>query len=119
MDTWAISLEEQSRILFDNRSFLLNYLDPDDVIDELIQERIVGQFSMQQLQLMGISRRDKNQIIFDQLNTAGPGTLEKFCKILRKGVRQKFVADQLEKSEFIFNQNDGAWYKYFSSLLFN
>ena len=119
MDTCAISLEEQGKILFDNRSFLLNYLDPDDVIDELIQEHIVGQFAMQQLQLMGISRRDKNQIIFDQLNTAGPGTLEKFCKILRKGVRQKFVADQLEKSKLISIRMMVLDINIFSSLLLN
>lgn len=99
MATWAMSLEEQGRVLFDNRSFLVNYLDPDDVIDELIQARLVGQYATQRLQLMDITRKDKNQIIIDQLNTAGPGSLEKFCKILRKRGRQKFIADQLEKSK--------------------
>lgn len=94
-----MDLEEQGRVLLENRSFLIKYLDPDDVIDELIQARLIGQYAMQQFQLMDKTKADKNKIIVDQLNTAGPGSLEKFCKILRKNRRQKFIADQLEKGK--------------------
>ena len=45
---------------------------------------------------MGMSRIDKNRIVVDQLSTGGPGTLVKFCKIL-KDKRQMFLAEQLEK----------------------
>ena len=99
MDNQSINLEEQERVLLKNRGFLVNYLDPDDVIDELIQARIIGPYAVQKLQLMGTSRTNKNQLIVDQLKTAGPGSLEKFCNILRKGGRQRFIADQIEKSK--------------------
>ena len=99
MDDQSMSLEEQERLLLENHSFLVSYLDPDDVADELIQARIIGLYAMQQLQLMGISKANKNQIIVDQLKTAGPGSLKKFCNILRKGGRQRFIADQIEKSK--------------------
>ena len=99
MDKQSMSLEEQERVLLENCGFLVNYLDPDDVVDELVQARIIGPYAMQKLQLMGMSKANKNQIIVDQLKTAGPGSLEKFCDILRKGGRQKFIADQIEKSK--------------------
>jgi len=96
VDRWT-SLEEQRRVLSVNYDFLINYLDPDDVIAELFQAHIIGQHAMQQLQVAGISRMNKNQIIVDQLNTAAPGSLEKFCNILKKDGRQTFIADQIAK----------------------
>ena len=92
-----MSLEEQRRVLSENCDFLINYLDPDDIIAELFQAHIIGRHAMQQLQVLGMSRRDKSQIIVDQLNTAAPGSLEKFCNILKKGGRQTYIADQIEK----------------------
>ena len=99
MDNWRINLEEQERVLLQNRAFLVKYLDPDDVIDELIQANIIGPYAIQQLQLMGTSKTNKNQLIVDQLKTAGPGSLEKFCNILKKGGRQRFIANQIENSK--------------------
>ena len=57
------------------------------------------------VQLTGQRRKNKNRIIYDQLVTSGPGSLEKFCKILRNhhGKRQYFIAEQLEKGLFIDN----------------
>ena len=94
-----VSLEQQKKVLENNRAFIVESLDADDVIDEL-PANLIGQNARQRVELMGTSRLEKNRIIFDQLITCGPGALEKFCEILRKKKRQSFIAEQLEKCEF-------------------
>ena len=90
----------QEQVLIENRDFIVKHLDAEDVIDELIQERIIGRSAAQRVQQMeGISRRDKNRIICQQLTTAGPGAVKKFCKILRNNKRQTFIAERLEISK--------------------
>ena len=95
-----VSLEQQEQVLENSRDFIVKRLDADDVIDELIQTKLIGQNAAQRVELMGMSRLEKNRIIFDQLITCGPGTLEKFCEILKRKKRQLFIAEQLEKCEF-------------------
>ena len=73
------SLAVQEQVLNENRDFVVKHLDADEVIDELIQERIIGRSAAQQIQLSGTSRSEKNRIICDQLTTAGPDSVEKFC----------------------------------------
>ena len=96
----GISLAEQREILTANRKFIVDYLEADDVIDELIQARVIGENAAQRMQLVGVSRAEKNRIIVEQLDTSGPGTLEVFCGILRRRGRQTFIAEQLEKCKF-------------------
>ena len=92
-----VTLEQQERVLTENRDLIIKHLDADDVIDELIQARLMGKNAAQRVQLVTMSRVDKNRIIFEQLSIAGPGSLEKFCDILKKEKRQTFIAEQLEK----------------------
>ena len=94
-----VSLEQQKKVLENNRAFIVESLDADDVIDEL-PANLIGQNARQRVELMGTSRLEKNRIIFDQLITCGPGALEKFCEILRRKKRQSFIAEQLEKCEY-------------------
>jgi len=94
-------LEQQERVLTENRDLLIRNLDSDDVIDELIQARMVGENAAQRIGLVTMSRVDKNRIIFEQLCIAGPGAVEKFCDILKKKKRQTFIAEQLEKCESV------------------
>ena len=91
-----LKLPEQKEILTANRKFIVDYLEADDVIDELIQARVIGENAAQRVQLMGVSRAEKNRIIVEQLDTSGPGTPEMFCGILRKRERQVFIAEQLD-----------------------
>jgi len=93
------NLALQTQIINENRAFIVEYLDAEDVIDELIQQHLVGTSAGQQLQLVGMSRENKNRIICEQLATAGPGAINKFCKVLRDKRRQIFIAERLEKSE--------------------
>ena len=92
-----LSLEQQEQALIANRDFIIKHLDADDVIDELIQARVIGENASQRIGLVMITRVEKNRIVFDQLSTAGPGVLERFCDILRKKRRQTFIAEKLEK----------------------
>ena len=94
-----VSLEQQKKVLENNRAFIVESLDADDVIDEL-PANLIGQNARQRVELMGTSRLEKNRIVFDQLITCGPGALEKFCEILRRKKRQSFIAEQLEKCEY-------------------
>ena len=96
---FELSLEQQEQVLVANCDFIIKHLDADDLIDELRQARLIGENAAQRVQLMTMSRVDKNRIIFEQLSIAGPGALEKFCGILRKKKRQTFIAEQLENSK--------------------
>ena len=95
----STSLMKERDILCRNRRFLVDNLEPDDVIDDLIQSRLIGENAAQRVQLGGVSRVEKNRIIVEQLNTSRPGTLKEFCRILRRYGRQSFIADQLEKGK--------------------
>ena len=89
-----LSLEKQ--ILMDNRDFIIKHLDADDIIDELVQARLLSQNSANSL--IGKSKVDKNRIIFQQLNGhAESGSLEKFRKVLKNRRRQTTMSDELEK----------------------
>ena len=103
-----ISLEDQEKVLRDNRDFIVKHLDSDDVIDELIQSNLVGKNAAQQVQLPTTSRVEKNRIILDQLIISGPGALEKFCEILKRMVRQSFIAEKLEECKY--NSSDKLVY---------
>ena len=92
-----VTLELQEKVLTENRDIIVNYLDADDVIDELIRARLVGKNAAQRLGLATMTRVDKNRIICEQVSTAGPGALERFCDIIKKESRQTLIADQMEK----------------------
>ena len=100
MDDIELSLKRQEQVLTANRDFIIKQLDADDVIDELIQERLIGENAAQRIGLVTTSRVDKNRIILDQLSIAGPGALENFCDILKKKMRQTFIAEKLERCKF-------------------
>ena len=92
-----INLKEQKQVLNDNRDFIIDNLDPDDVSDELIQDHLMGDNAAQKVtQPMGLSRQEKNRIIVDQLSISGLGAIEKFCEILRRKKRQIFIAEKLQ-----------------------
>ena len=93
------SLKKQREVFTNNRAFLVDYLDADDIIDDLIQEKMIGKNAEQRVQLQTTSREEKNRIIVEQLTNSGPGTLDKFCEILRNTERLAFVAEELEKGE--------------------
>ena len=95
-----VSLEQQEQVLKRNRDFIVSRLDANDIIDELIQEDLIGSHAAGQIQQTGKTRIEKNRVVFDQLCTCGPDGLKKFCEILRRKNRQLFIVKQLEESEY-------------------
>lgn len=96
-----VPLEEQEQVLLANRDFIIKYLDADDVMDELIQARLIGPSAAQRLGLMSMSRVDKNRVIYEQLHMTGPGSLQTFCDVLKKKKRQIFIAERLERGIYM------------------
>ena len=86
------------KVLTENRDFIIQHLDAGDVIDELIQAQLMGKNAAQRVRLVTMSRVDKNRVICEQLSTAGPRALKRFCDIIKKKSRQTFISDQMEKS---------------------
>ena len=90
-------LELQKEVFTNCRHYIVEHLSPDDVVDHLISEHLIGDGASQQLQLPIKTAKDKNRIIVDELSIGGPGTFEKFCMILKKNRRTEYMADALEK----------------------
>jgi len=47
-------------VLTENHDFLIKSLDADNMIDELIQEQMIGENAAQKIELVMMSRVDKN-----------------------------------------------------------
>ena len=88
-------LNSEQQTWLNNRDSIMKYLDVDDMMDELIQARLVKQNTAQSLVLK--SRVDKNRIVFEQLSKAGPGALERFTTILKNQRRPTSNSKELEK----------------------
>ena len=93
------SVEVTEEVLNSNREFLVKRLDGEDLIDKLIEERLLSESAAQRAQLPPVTKAEKNRIIVEQLMTAGPDALEIFCRILRKKKKQVYIAEKLEKSK--------------------
>ena len=63
---------------------------------------MIGRNAAQRVQLVEMSRADKNRIVIDQLSTAGPDAVTKFCELLKRNERQAFIAKKLEKGKRAF-----------------
>ena len=66
---------------------------------------MLGKNAAQQVQLHVTSRMEKNRTIIDQLTIGGPGTLQKFCEILRNNKRLAFIAERLEIGKWLASYN--------------
>ena len=94
------TLELQKDLFTNNLHFIVQNLNPNDIVDQLISERLVGQSAREQLKLPSKTNKDKNNIIVDELSRGSPGTLKRFLYILRNtsgSTNFKIIADKLEK----------------------
>ena len=90
--------EKQASILNDHEAvgYLLKHLDPDDVFEDVVQENMISLGAQRQIRP---STEDKVRIMVEQFKRSGPGSLKKFCRILRMPVRkdrQGHIAEYLE-----------------------
>ena len=90
-------MELQKEVFDSCRNYIVQSLNPDDIVDHLISQDLIGYSAHEQMSLPNKTAKDKNRIIVDELSTGGPGTLEKFCTVLKKSNRTKHIADHLEK----------------------
>ena len=90
-------LELQKEAFTSCRQYIVDHLSPDDIVDHLISQRLIGDSAREQLSLSIKTTKEKNRTIVDELCTGGPGTLEKFCAMLKKSRRTKHIADHLDK----------------------
>lgn len=90
-------LELQKEAFTSCRQYIVDHLSPDDIVDHLISQRLIGDSAREQLSLSIKTTKEKNRTIVDELCTGGPGTLEKFCAMLKKSKRTKHIADHLDK----------------------
>lgn len=72
-------------------------------MDYLIAEKLVTDSVGQKLSLMCFTVMEKNRMIITSLSTGPPGTLKKFCAILRKVKKYSYIADELEKGTRCLN----------------
>ena len=66
-------------------------------MDYLISERLVDSSTGEKLGMMCFTPMEKNRMIITDLIRGPPGTLKKFCTILRKVKKYSYIADELEK----------------------
>ena len=90
-------LELQKEAFTSCRHYIVQHLSPDDIVDHLTSQRLIGDSAREQLSLSIKTAKEKNRTIVDELSTGGPGTLEKFCTVLKKSRRTKHIADHVEK----------------------
>ena len=86
----GVTLEQQEQVLLTNHAFIVKHLDAKDVIDELIQARLIDVSAAQRLGLITMSRVDKNRVIYEKWTRVAADRLW-------KKKRQTFIAERLEK----------------------
>ena len=99
-------MEVQKEVFDKCRNYIVQNLSPDGVVDHLISQHLIGDSAHEQLRLPIKTAKEKNRIIVDELSTGGPGTLEKFCTILKISKRTEHIADNLEKGTCVYTIND-------------
>ena len=91
------SLDISTEVIGNQRVLLSQKLSADDLMDYLIAERLVDSNVGEKLGMMSFTPMEKNRMIINCLAKGGPGTLKKFCAILRKVKKYSYIADELER----------------------
>jgi len=93
-------LKLQKKLFTENRNYIVQYLNADDVMDDLMSKHLIGHNAYKQLSLSMKTVKEKNRIIVEELSNGGPNTLQKFCEVLKENREAKFMADKLEKGQY-------------------
>ena len=78
-----------------NHVYLLEFLEPDEVLNHLFRDGILNFDRMSRLKLEKI-RRDQVRALLSKLPRCGPNAFPGFKKALRK-TNQEFLADELSR----------------------
>ena len=89
MEAW------ESKVLQRNYSFLLKSLDPVSIRIALYQAELLTRCEHEKI-MVGATPTAANELILEALKRRGPGTLQKFCEILKEESGHKHIADRLK-----------------------
>lgn len=89
--------ELETEVLTNKRHYLVKNIKPDDIIDGLIEKRLVGDSAKQKYGLLITTTDQKVQIILEELLRSRPGFLKDFCEVLDKSKTQGHVVDELQR----------------------
>ena len=92
-------LKLQKQLFTISRNYIVQYLNPDIVMDDLTNKQLISQDACRQMKTSVKSVKEKNKVIVDELSNGGPNTVEKFCEILKENRGTKFMADKLERGK--------------------
>ncbi|XP_065901002.1 uncharacterized protein [Dysidea avara] len=91
------SYEIIEEVLSNKRVFLTQNLSSNDLVDYLVQERMIDDSIHQKLGMPCFTPMEKNRWIIDSLVTGPPNTFKRFCAILRKVKKYNYIAEELER----------------------
>ena len=94
------SLDIAAEVISNQRVLLSQKLSSDDLMDYLIADRLVDNSTGEKLSMMCFTPVEKNRMIITSLSKGPPGTLKRFCAILRKVTKYSYIADELEKGTY-------------------
>ena len=97
--------ELQRELLTTNTAFIVRSLNPDDIVDQLVSNHLVGQTAREQLNSHYKTplASEKNRIIIEEVSSGAPGAVDKFCGILKKNRRANYIGEKLEKGYLFYH----------------
>jgi len=93
--------ELQRELLTANTAFIVLSLNPNDIVDQLVSNHLVGQTARERLNSDFKIPSEKNRIIIDEVSTGEPGAVDKFCEILKKNRKTNYIGEKLEKGHLM------------------
>ena len=95
MEAW------ESKVLKRNYSFLLKSLNPQSARIALYQAELLTQCEYEKI-VAETTPTGANELILEALKRRAPGTLERFCEILKEEPAHKHIADKLKSGAGTF-----------------
>ncbi|XP_065905041.1 uncharacterized protein [Dysidea avara] len=99
--------EIEQEVLKNKRHYLVKTVKPEDIIDDLISQKLVGNYAKQQFGLLVTDTNAKVRIIVDELERSPPGFLKEFCEVLKRSRTQDHVVQELQKEFHSVKQSHG------------
>lgn len=87
----------EDEVLRNKQQYLVTHVKPDDILDALVQNKLVGDSADQQYNLRTNTISDKVRIILNELRRSRPGYLKEFCTILKGSRTQDHIVAELQK----------------------
>ena len=87
----------ENEVLRNKQQYLVTHVKPDDILDALVQNKLVGNSADQKYSLPTNTVSDKARIILDELRRSRPGYLKEFCTILKESRTQDHIVAELQK----------------------